>query len=124
MTAVIMWVGAMIGGRGGMMFALVLAGAMNFFSYWYSDKIVLRMYQAQEVTAQQAPELQHRKQADNRSNGNDNDHPVAGRLRVTQQARIDFACGIGQLQIHEKGKAVGHQGDNDKDGKDEQEALA
>jgi heat shock protein HtpX len=57
MTAVIMWVGAMIGGRGGMMIALVLAGAMNFFSYWYSDKIVLRMYRAQEVTSQQAPDL-------------------------------------------------------------------
>jgi heat shock protein HtpX len=57
MTAVIMWVGAMIGGRGGMMIALVLAGAMNFFSYWYSDKIVLRMYRAQEVTPQQAPDL-------------------------------------------------------------------
>jgi heat shock protein HtpX len=57
MTAVIMWVGAMIGGRGGMMIALILAGGMNFFSYWYSDKIVLRMYRAQEVTPQQAPDL-------------------------------------------------------------------
>jgi len=57
MTAVIMWVGALIGGRAGMIFALVIAGAMNFFSYWYSDKIVLRMYRAQEVSPQQAPEL-------------------------------------------------------------------
>ncbi len=57
MTAVILWVGAMIGGRGGMMIALIFAGAMNFFSYWYSDKIVLRMYRAEEVTPGQAPEL-------------------------------------------------------------------
>ena len=37
--------------------ALVLAAGMNFFSYWFSDKIVLRMYRAQEVTPEQAPDL-------------------------------------------------------------------
>ena len=50
MTGVILWIGKMLGGTGGMMIALVVAGAMNFFSYWFSDKIVLKMYQAREAT--------------------------------------------------------------------------
>ena len=57
MTGFIMIVGNMLGGRQGMMIALVLAAGMNFFSYWYSDKIVLRMYRASEATPQNAPEL-------------------------------------------------------------------
>ena len=55
MTAVIMWVGNMLGGRSGMMIALVFAGGMNFFSYWYSDKLVLKMYKAREATPEEAP---------------------------------------------------------------------
>jgi len=57
MTAFIMIVGNLLAGRQGMMIALVLAAGMNFFSYWYSDKIVLKMYRAREATPQQAPEL-------------------------------------------------------------------
>ncbi|WP_319408414.1 zinc metalloprotease HtpX [uncultured Desulfosarcina sp.] len=57
MTAFIMIVGNLMGGRQGMIIALAIAAAMNFFSYWYSDKIVLKMYQAREATPQQAPEL-------------------------------------------------------------------
>ena len=57
MTALIVVIGNLLGGRQGMIIALVLAAAMNFFSYWYSDKIVLKMYQASEATPQQAPEL-------------------------------------------------------------------
>lgn len=57
MTILIVWIGQMFGGRQGMLIALMLAAAMNFFSYWYSDKIVLRMYRAQEVTEREAPEL-------------------------------------------------------------------
>ncbi len=57
MTAFILWVGQMIGGRQGMMLALVLAAGMNFFSYWYSDKIVLRMYRASEVGPGDDPQL-------------------------------------------------------------------
>jgi len=57
LTAVILWIGHLFGGQQGMIIALVLAGAMNFFSYWYSDKIVLKMYRATEVTPQQSPEL-------------------------------------------------------------------
>jgi heat shock protein HtpX len=44
-------VGAAIGGAGGMVVALLLAGAMNVYAYWFSDKAVLKMYGAQEVTA-------------------------------------------------------------------------
>lgn len=57
MTVFVMVVGNLVGGRQGMMIALVLAVGMNFFSYWYSDKIVLKMYQAREATPQEAPEL-------------------------------------------------------------------
>ena len=55
LTAFLIWIGQLLGGRSGMLIALVLAGAMNFFSYWFSDKIVLRMYKAKEVTPSQAP---------------------------------------------------------------------
>lgn len=44
-------VGAALGGAGGMMIALLLAGAMNIYAYWFSDKAVLKMYGAEEVTA-------------------------------------------------------------------------
>jgi heat shock protein HtpX len=47
----------MIGGQSGMVIAFFIALAMNFFSYWYSDKIVLTMYRAKEVSKQEAPEL-------------------------------------------------------------------
>jgi heat shock protein HtpX len=57
MTILIMWLGHAFGGRQGMLIAFMVAAGMNFFSYWYSDKLVLRMYRAQEITAQQAPEL-------------------------------------------------------------------
>ena len=57
MTALFMGVGYMIGGTGGMMIALVIAAAMNLFSYWNSDKMVLRMHHAVEVDAQTAPEF-------------------------------------------------------------------
>jgi heat shock protein HtpX len=46
-----MVIGGAIGGRGGAIVALVLAGVMNIGSYWFSDKIVIRMYKGQEVTS-------------------------------------------------------------------------
>ena len=49
LTAMFMGIGYMIGGTGGMLIALLLAGGMNLFSYWNADKIVLRMYRAQPV---------------------------------------------------------------------------
>jgi heat shock protein HtpX len=55
LTLLLVAMGGAIGGRGGMMFAFFIACAMNFFSYWFSDKIVLRMYGAQEITEMQNP---------------------------------------------------------------------
>jgi heat shock protein HtpX len=57
LTVLLVVVGDALGGRGGALFALIMAGAMNFFAYWFSDKIVLRMYGAEEVDPNQAPEL-------------------------------------------------------------------
>ena len=57
LTAIIIWFGNAVGGQQGMLIALIMAAAMNFFSYWFSDKMVLRMYSAQEVSPQEAPEL-------------------------------------------------------------------
>ena len=57
LTALLVWIGDMLGGRQGAIIALLLAGGMNFFSYWFSDKIVIKMYGGQEVSAQDDPEL-------------------------------------------------------------------
>jgi heat shock protein HtpX len=57
LTALFMAVGYLIGGQAGMMIALVVAAAMNLFSYWNSDKLVLSMHGAQEVDARAAPDL-------------------------------------------------------------------
>ncbi|MBU6491160.1 zinc metalloprotease HtpX [Pandoraea sp.] len=56
-TALFVVVGGVIGGQRGMMMALAFALAMNFFSYWFSDKMVLRMYNAQEVDQTNAPQF-------------------------------------------------------------------
>jgi heat shock protein HtpX len=55
--ALFMALGNLIGGQSGMILALIISLALNFFSYWYSDKMVLRMYNAQEVDRNTAPEL-------------------------------------------------------------------
>jgi len=57
LTALVLWVGHALGGQTGLVIALVFAGAMNFASYWWSDKIVLRMYGAREVSEREAPGL-------------------------------------------------------------------
>ena len=54
-TALFMAVGQMLGGQQGMVLALLVAVGMNFFSYWFSDKMVLKMYSAREVDASTAP---------------------------------------------------------------------
>ena len=56
-TALFMALGSLIGGRSGMMLALLLAIGMNFFSYWFSDKLVLKMYNAREVDETSAPQF-------------------------------------------------------------------
>ena len=50
-------VGGMLGGKSGMLLALVFGGAMNLFSCWFSDKMVLRMYNAQQVDETSAPQF-------------------------------------------------------------------
>lgn len=57
LTALILFLGQVLGGTTGLVLALVVAGGMNLASYWWSDGIVLRMYGAQEITEAQAPEL-------------------------------------------------------------------
>lgn len=57
MTAIFMAVGLAIGGRAGMLLALVFAAGMNLFTYWNADKIVLRMHNARQVDARSAPEF-------------------------------------------------------------------
>ncbi|MBE7444205.1 MAG: zinc metalloprotease HtpX [Planctomycetia bacterium] len=56
LTLLLIWVGSMVGGHQGAVFAFAIAMGMNFFSYWFSDKIVLKMYGAQEVSGQESPD--------------------------------------------------------------------
>jgi len=57
MTGLFMLIGGLIGGKGGVLIAFLFAVVMNFGAYWFSDRIVLKMYHAQEVTDSQAPEI-------------------------------------------------------------------
>jgi len=57
LTVLFILVGTAIGGKSGAIYAFIFAALMNFFSYWFSDKIVLRMYGAREVSQSEAPEL-------------------------------------------------------------------
>ncbi|MDI6776628.1 MAG: zinc metalloprotease HtpX [Syntrophales bacterium] len=57
LTGLLMLIGGYFGGQQGVIIAFIFAMVMNFGSYWFSDKIVLRMYRAQEVSEGQTPEL-------------------------------------------------------------------
>lgn len=57
LTALFVAIGGALGGQTGMVVALVIAAVMNFGSYWFSDKIVLRMYQAREISPTELPWL-------------------------------------------------------------------
>ena len=57
LTGLILLFGQYMGGQGGLVIAFLFAVVMNFGSYWFSDRIVLRMYRAQEVNEAQAPQL-------------------------------------------------------------------
>lgn len=57
LTVLLVLVGSLIGGNNGMMFAFAFALIMNFGSYWFSDKIVLAMYHAKEITREQNPTI-------------------------------------------------------------------
>jgi heat shock protein HtpX len=89
MTALIVWVGQFLGGRQGMIIALIFAAGMNFFSYWYSDKLVLKMYRAREVTPEQEPELYETVQRLTQRAG----LPMPKLYVIPQQAPNAFATG-------------------------------
>jgi heat shock protein HtpX len=57
LTVLLVYLGDRFGGRQGMIMALLFAGGMNLFTYWFSDKIALASYRAQQVSEAQAPEL-------------------------------------------------------------------
>jgi len=57
LTLMLVFVGGLLGGKTGMTFALVMAFGMNFITYWFSDKIVLKMFRAKPVTEFESPEL-------------------------------------------------------------------
>lgn len=57
LTLLLVAMGGAIGGKSGMIIAFVIAGGMNFFAYWNSDKIVLKMYKAREVTRADSPDF-------------------------------------------------------------------
>ncbi|MEE9274784.1 MAG: zinc metalloprotease HtpX [bacterium] len=57
LTALILWIGQLVGGRAGLVIALLIALGVNGYSYWYSDRMVLNSVGAQEVLPEHAPEL-------------------------------------------------------------------
>jgi heat shock protein HtpX len=57
LTALTLWVGLALGGQAGLVVALVVAGVMNFGAYWFSDRMILRMYGAREADEREAPGL-------------------------------------------------------------------
>ncbi len=57
LTVLLIFIGNVLGGTSGMMMGFIIAAAMNFGSYWFSDKIVLKMYRAKELSRNEAPEL-------------------------------------------------------------------
>jgi heat shock protein HtpX len=57
LSGILMFIGGAIGGSVGVMFAFIISIAMNFFSYWFSDTMVLKMYNAREITEVENPKL-------------------------------------------------------------------
>ncbi len=57
LCALMIFIGGLVGGKSGMMIMLMISLGMNFFSYWFSDSMVLKMYNAQEVSRADAPQL-------------------------------------------------------------------
>lgn len=57
LSLLLVWVGSYVGGARGTVLAFMFVLVMNFVTYWYSDKIVLRMYKAKEVSRADAPDL-------------------------------------------------------------------
>jgi len=57
LTVLFVWIGGALGGQNGAILAFLVAGAMNFFAYWFSDKMVLKRYRAQEASPETNPRL-------------------------------------------------------------------
>jgi len=57
LTGLFIWIGGLLGGRSGLLFGLIFAGGMNFVSYWWSDKIVLKIYRAKEADKEKFKDL-------------------------------------------------------------------
>jgi heat shock protein HtpX len=57
LTVLLVWLGNAVGGHNGALYALIFAGVMNFGVYWFSDRIILAMYRAQEVSEAEEPVL-------------------------------------------------------------------
>ena len=57
LTGILLFIGHLIGGQTGVVIAFIIAAVMNFMSYWFSDKIVLSMYRAKEISPEEAPWL-------------------------------------------------------------------
>ena len=57
LTGLLLFVGGAVGGQSGLIMAFIIALVMNFFSYWFSDKIVLKMYRAKEVSQEESSAL-------------------------------------------------------------------
>jgi heat shock protein HtpX len=57
LTALMLWIGHALAGQSGLIMALIFAGAMNLCTYWFSDRMILRMYGARESSSADAPEL-------------------------------------------------------------------
>ena len=57
LTGLLVMIGGLVGGPGGMLLFLILAGVMNFFAYWFSDKMALKMAGAHEIQESQDPQL-------------------------------------------------------------------
>jgi heat shock protein HtpX len=57
LTVLLVWLGNLLGGQEGMILAFIVAIGINFFSYWFSDRMVLKAYRAQPLSQSQAPEL-------------------------------------------------------------------
>jgi heat shock protein HtpX len=57
LTGLLLWIGELLGGPQGLVIGLVIAAVMNLGTFWFSDRIVLKMYRAQELSEESAPEL-------------------------------------------------------------------
>jgi heat shock protein HtpX len=115
LSALLVWIGNLVGGRDGAILALAFAGVMNFSIYWFSDRIILKMYRAKEATEAEEPGL-HRIVRELALRGGlpmpkvyviSNDAPNAFATgRNPQHAAIAVTTGIKRLLTEEELKGV------------------